>query len=162
MQGATLTRARRPVIRIDQPRSPEQAVAVSVLIPVFNEEQAIGSVLREVVTAMDAVGKDYEILIVDDGSTDRTVEVVRAAAAEIWSAPIRLVAGSRPWYSRDLGEQDLPLHCHPFRERWHACFHCSLFGKADRANTLEENRPSRHAAPRYSIDEHAQLRFCRY
>jgi glycosyltransferase involved in cell wall biosynthesis len=49
---------------------------LSVIIPVFNEEQTIQEILRQV----RAVGLAYEIIIVDDGSTDRTRELLTAEA----------------------------------------------------------------------------------
>ena len=49
------------------------------VIPCYNEEQAIESVVR---TATKYVDK---ILVVDDGSTDRTVAVARAAGANVIS-----------------------------------------------------------------------------
>lgn len=91
MEGATVARRAGPQFRPAHPATASQALAVSVVIPVFNEERAIGSVLREVVTAMDETGASYEVLVVDDGSTDGTGEAVRAAAREIWTAPVRLI-----------------------------------------------------------------------
>jgi len=48
------------------------AMRVSVVIPAYNEEAVIGVVL----TALKAVNEVDEIIVVDDGSNDRTVEVV--------------------------------------------------------------------------------------
>jgi glycosyltransferase involved in cell wall biosynthesis len=55
---------------------------LSIVIPAFQEERTIGEVLRQV-SAIDteASGFDKEILVCDDGSTDRTVEVVRGEMA---------------------------------------------------------------------------------
>lgn len=52
---------------------------LSVLIPVYNEESTIGDVIDRVV----AVPVNKEIVIVDDGSTDRTAEILRAKSAAI-------------------------------------------------------------------------------
>ena len=51
---------------------------ISVVIPAYNEELAIGDDLRIIQGALDGAGLDYEIIVVDDGSTDRTAEIVRA------------------------------------------------------------------------------------
>jgi glycosyltransferase involved in cell wall biosynthesis len=49
---------------------------VSVVIPVYNEEAAIGDDLDLIRRTMDGTGQAYEIIVVNDGSTDRTVEIV--------------------------------------------------------------------------------------
>jgi glycosyltransferase involved in cell wall biosynthesis len=49
---------------------------VSVVIPVYNEEAAIGDDLDLIKRTMDGAGQPYEIIVVNDGSTDRTVEIV--------------------------------------------------------------------------------------
>jgi glycosyltransferase involved in cell wall biosynthesis len=50
---------------------------VSIVIPVYNEEAAIGQVLDDVVATMEAADHSYELLVIDDGSTDGTKELVR-------------------------------------------------------------------------------------
>lgn len=50
---------------------------ISVVIPAYNEELAIGDDLRTVQSALAGAGLDYEIIVVDDASTDRTAEIVR-------------------------------------------------------------------------------------
>lgn len=64
---------------------------VSILLPAFNEELAIRPVLEEIVVAMAHCGYDYEIVVVDDASTDRTPEIVSQFAAECWHCQVRLV-----------------------------------------------------------------------
>lgn len=49
---------------------------VSVVIPVYNEEEAIGDDLDLIKRTMDAAGYAYEIIVVNDGSTDRSVEII--------------------------------------------------------------------------------------
>lgn len=47
-----------------------------VVIPVYNEESCIDSVLAEWTTELDRSGIDYEILLLDDGSTDRSPAII--------------------------------------------------------------------------------------
>jgi len=49
---------------------------ISIVIPVYNEEVAIGDDLDLIKRTMDATGWPYEIIVVNDGSTDRTLEIV--------------------------------------------------------------------------------------
>jgi len=45
---------------------------LSVVIPVYNEEENVGPLIREIAGVMQPLGKSYEIVAVDDGSGDRT------------------------------------------------------------------------------------------
>ena len=45
---------------------------VSLVVTAYNEERTIGEVYRRSVEALDALGRPYEIIFVDDGSTDGT------------------------------------------------------------------------------------------
>ncbi|MEM3378383.1 MAG: glycosyltransferase family 2 protein [Candidatus Bathyarchaeia archaeon] len=52
-----------------------QTSVLSVVIPAYNEEKSIGSVIEETMQILEALQMPYEIVVVDDGSTDRTREV---------------------------------------------------------------------------------------
>lgn len=56
--------------------------SVSIVLPAYNEEALIGPMLDHVVNVMTTNGFDYEILVVDDGSSDRTAAIVQKQAAE--------------------------------------------------------------------------------
>ncbi|MFC1668535.1 glycosyltransferase family 2 protein [Chlamydiota bacterium] len=45
-------------------------IPLSIVIPIFNEEENIEELVEQVVTASDKLALEYEILIIDDGSTD--------------------------------------------------------------------------------------------
>ena len=62
---------------------------LSLVVPVYFEEDCIGAFIGEVRTVLDALALQYEIVFVDDGSTDRTCELIRAQAAD--DARIKLV-----------------------------------------------------------------------
>ena len=49
---------------------------VAVVIPVFNEEKLIGECIDEWLNVLDSVNLNYEILIIDDGSSDATISIV--------------------------------------------------------------------------------------
>lgn len=51
---------------------------ISVVIPAYNEEESIKSLQSELLTVLSALGKPFEIIWVDDGSTDHTYERLSA------------------------------------------------------------------------------------
>ena len=63
--------------------------ALSIIIPAYNEEARIGPTLERIGEYMLSSGMDYEIIVVDDGSTDDTRSVVSEAARRI--SGLRLV-----------------------------------------------------------------------
>lgn len=66
------------VVPIPKPWPEEQqdtAKGVSIVIPAYNEEQAIGSVLEQLLRVMNESGLPYEVIVVDDGSQDATAGV---------------------------------------------------------------------------------------
>ncbi|MEN6357056.1 MAG: dolichyl-phosphate beta-glucosyltransferase [Armatimonadota bacterium] len=52
-------------------------IYLSVIIPVYNEQNRIGDSLIAVESYLKNFGKSYEIILVDDGSTDSTLDIVR-------------------------------------------------------------------------------------
>jgi len=50
---------------------------VSIVVPAYNEEQAIGPVLEQLLRVMSESGLPHEVIVVDDGSQDATAEVAR-------------------------------------------------------------------------------------
>lgn len=56
---------------------------LSVVIPAYNEEHRIGKTLEAVSSFLEKQSFDYEILVVSDGSSDRTGEVVQELAKKI-------------------------------------------------------------------------------
>ena len=50
---------------------------LSVVVPVYNEENGIDPFLERTVKVMDDLGCDYEIIFSLDPSTDRTYEVIK-------------------------------------------------------------------------------------
>jgi glycosyltransferase involved in cell wall biosynthesis len=54
---------------------------VSIVIPLYNEEESIDALYDEVTAAAEGLGRDYELILVDDGSRDATRPKVRALCA---------------------------------------------------------------------------------
>jgi dolichol-phosphate mannosyltransferase len=55
---------------------PKSACSVSFIIPALNEERVVENVVREVWTVVDASIVNYEIILIDDGSSDRTGKIM--------------------------------------------------------------------------------------
>ena len=55
---------------------------ISVVVPVFNEEANLEEFLRRLTAVMDAHGEPYEVILVDDGSRDSSLSILKAWAAK--------------------------------------------------------------------------------
>ncbi|HOW96520.1 MAG TPA: glycosyltransferase family 2 protein [Kiritimatiellia bacterium] len=58
-------------------------VEISVIMPAYNEEECVEGTLRELCGVLRKTGRSFEILAVDDGSTDGTPAVLKKVAAEL-------------------------------------------------------------------------------
>lgn len=58
---------------------------VSIIMPAFNEEKAIGKVVLEVASLMKTSRLPFEVIVVDDGSIDKTVSEARKSGAVVLS-----------------------------------------------------------------------------
>lgn len=56
---------------------------LSILIPAFNEEKTIGTVINEIPKSLEGIDKT-DIIVIDDGSTDDTVNVSKHAGAQVF------------------------------------------------------------------------------
>lgn len=67
---------------------------VSVVVPAYNEEEAVAEELREIITVMDRTEYPYELLVIDDGSTDRTGEIAAKSGATVIRHPVNKGSGA--------------------------------------------------------------------
>ncbi len=68
---------------------------ISIIIPAYNEEALLDATLRAVRESAIAAGEPFEIIVVDDGSTDRTAEIARADGAQVVSVHVRQIGAAR-------------------------------------------------------------------
>lgn len=56
---------------------PDTLPAISVIIPVYNEEESLPHLLERMQQSLNALGHAYEIIFIDDGSNDKSLEIMR-------------------------------------------------------------------------------------
>jgi polyisoprenyl-phosphate glycosyltransferase len=79
-------------------QSGERRVQLSVVIPCMNEEAVLRETNQRLVSVLEGISLDFEIVYVDDGSTDSTAELLRDLQAQ--DPRIRVVR-----FSRNFGHQ---------------------------------------------------------
>jgi glycosyltransferase involved in cell wall biosynthesis len=62
-------------------RAKAAACAVSVIVPVYNEEESIPDLCAKLLDSLDRLGKTFELICVDDGSTDSSLQALRSVTA---------------------------------------------------------------------------------
>jgi len=91
--------------RVAAPAAPASTTArrtlsrarVSIIVPAYNEAQAIGGTLRSIAQRISALTSEWEIVVINDGSADQTAEVVRALPPELRTTLLQL--------SRNFGKE---------------------------------------------------------
>ena len=61
--------------------SPKDTVMISLIIPAKNEEKNLPLLIERAFSVMRGLGKSFEVIVVNDGSTDGSLHVLRALAA---------------------------------------------------------------------------------
>ncbi len=85
-----------------------QAVAgrrpeISVVIPCYNEEENAQAIIAAATQQLDALKIDFEIVLIDNASTDRTVQLIREVCAR--DPRVKLIVNSR-----NFGQMRSPTH----------------------------------------------------
>jgi len=63
---------------------------VTILLPAYNEEQSIAATIKSI----QQLHPDFEILVIDDGSTDNTMKEALNAGATVWPHPYNIGNGA--------------------------------------------------------------------
>ena len=85
------------------PEKPDPRPELSVVIPCYNEEENAAAIAAAVVEQMDKVCASFDIIFIDNGSSDRTVEIVRGLCAR--DPRIKLIVNTR-----NFGQLRSPTH----------------------------------------------------
>ncbi|MEV4612262.1 glycosyltransferase family 2 protein [Kitasatospora sp. NPDC049258] len=76
--------------------APPAGIALSVVVPMFNEEEALPALVGRLRPVLDAIGERYEVVAVDDGSSDKTpalLQDLRAGWPELRVVRLRRNSG---------------------------------------------------------------------
>src|SRR5262249_11540777 len=68
---------------------------ISFIVPAHNEERWIGACLASIRAAAEEVAEPYEMIVVDDASTDSTAPLAEAMAARILRVELRKISAVR-------------------------------------------------------------------
>jgi glycosyltransferase involved in cell wall biosynthesis len=66
----------------------KKEINLSVVIPAYNEEKIIGSVIKDIKEVLDSIGINYEIIAINDGSTDNTANILKEMNIRVINHPI--------------------------------------------------------------------------
>jgi glycosyltransferase involved in cell wall biosynthesis len=72
----------------DRPGTETWERGVTVLVPALNEEQIIEASVRTVAATMEKLAVPFEIIVINDGSRDRTGDLARSAGAKVIDHPV--------------------------------------------------------------------------
>jgi dolichol-phosphate mannosyltransferase len=67
---------------MSNPTEEKREMDISVVIPVYNEEENLPSLISELTEVLGGLGKSYEMVFVDDGSTDQSRKILRERASQ--------------------------------------------------------------------------------
>lgn len=75
----------------DNTADPQPAIDLSVIVPLYNEEENVALMHQAIVDATYDLGVEVEIVFVNDGSKDRTFEIAQTLPRQIGQVRLRLV-----------------------------------------------------------------------
>ena len=76
--------------------SDRRLTSISYLVPCFNEEESIRKTLQSLEKELNDLGLEFEIILINDGSKDKTVEIAKSACpyVKIISHPVNVGYGA--------------------------------------------------------------------
>jgi len=71
-----------------------RGASVSVIVPVHNEEDAIVNLVQQIILVLKLLGRPWEVVIVDDGSTDGTLKRLEPLEVKVIAHPYNIGNGA--------------------------------------------------------------------
>jgi glycosyltransferase involved in cell wall biosynthesis len=121
---------------------PEPLIELSVIVPARNEEDCLGTCLQSLVAQSEEIfelGRDWELIVVDDHSTDRSAEIARSFAGVTLMQAAKLEPG---WTGKNNA---VWTAARVARGRW------LLFTDADTIHERGDLRRAMHEAERHKV-----------
>ena len=56
----------------------DKEMMISLVIPVYNEEATLPRLIERIRPVMEKMGRDYEVVLIDDGSRDNTLSILKS------------------------------------------------------------------------------------
>ena len=126
---------------------PQHLIELTVIVPARNEEDVLGACLQSLVSQSEeifALGRDWELIVVDDRSTDRTAAIARGfAGVTVMEAPaLETGQPEQKWTGKNNAVWTAAQHA---RGKW------LLFTDADTIHEPGDLRRAMHEAERNKV-----------
>ncbi len=72
-----MTQTTQPAATLDLSAPVVKATEISIVIPIYNEQEVLPALFARLYTVMDALDRRYEVIFIDDGSRDKSVALLR-------------------------------------------------------------------------------------
>lgn len=76
----------QPIVSLPSPEHGQ--IEISVILPCLNEEASVAACVESAREVLHLIGKPYEVIVVDNGSTDRSAAIAGAAGARVIREPV--------------------------------------------------------------------------
>lgn len=148
--GMPVLLKKRPQRRADFDAKAKTKTSLSVIMPALNEEKNIGAALSNTLKALDDFDIDGEVVVVNDGSSDKTPQLTRAAMQE--DKRIRMISHDAPkgigasfWDGVDnaCGDAVIMLPGDNENDPWEIFRYCDMLNHVDIVIPFIFNRETR-------------------
>src|SRR5205809_5384409 len=85
------------IVALNNSEAVQKLCALSIVVPVYNQEKNVSAALARIKRVIESTGLSHEIIVVNDGSNDDTMSVLRREVMA--NSNIRIVT-----YSRNMGK----------------------------------------------------------